>query len=217
MYDFVHVHGKICNERLVMDCTCSTFTTINQATLQSPFLPENTIGSCCHTRFFKDVLPSIESELEPHTSLSPFININKVKDGIASSTEKVLKLNSKSNIERYSVSTGYDAQFVTIMKVHNTTRKIVQCHSSLCKLSEGNCRSVNYLHSSKVLCQHLTIFRNFYTERLQEQEEQGEIDETDDQDHLEELHEATTDKQFLPDSQVSIILKNFNLYRCRII
>lgn len=48
-YDCVHVYGKICNECLTIDYTCSTFSTLNQPSLSSPAQDQYASVSCCHT------------------------------------------------------------------------------------------------------------------------------------------------------------------------
>ena len=55
--------------------------------------------SSCHTRFIKDAIPTIE----PAAELPPFINVNKIKEGISFSESNVVLLRSKKNVERHSV------------------------------------------------------------------------------------------------------------------
>ena len=107
------------------------------------------MGSCCHARFFKDAIPIIEPTIESVAELPAFINVNKIKEGISFSDSNVVLLNSKKSVERYSVcADDGDVQFVTMFTVSKAKRKVVQCHSSICKLREGHSRSLLTLQSS---------------------------------------------------------------------
>ena len=161
-YDCVHVYGKICNECLTIDYTCSTFSTLNQPSLSSPAQDQYASVSCCHTWFFRDALPLVETNIEPGSVLSEFINTKKIIHGVASTKSKVVLLKSKSNVEKYSVCGDGDVQFVTIFSVTKSTRKIFQCHSSICKLREGHSHSLLTLQSCRSLCQRLRTFQEFY-------------------------------------------------------
>ena len=89
------------------------------------------MGSCCHTRFFKDAIPIIEPTIEPVTELPAFVNVNKIKEGISFSESNVVLLKSKKSVERYSVcADDVDVQFVAMFTVSQAKRKVVQCHSS---------------------------------------------------------------------------------------
>ena len=57
-------------------------------------------------------------------------------------------------------------EFVTLFHISRTSRTIVKCHSSECKINEGNCRSVNTLHNAESLCPHLIKFRAFYMSQV---------------------------------------------------
>ena len=61
------------------------------------------MGSCCHTKFFKDAVPIIEPTIEPVAEVPAFINVNKIKEGISFSESNVVLLKSKKSVERYSV------------------------------------------------------------------------------------------------------------------
>ena len=95
------------------------------------------MGSCCHTRFFKYAIPTIDPTIEPVAELPAFINVNKIKEGISFSESNVVLLKSRKNVERYLVcANDGDVQFVTIFTVSNAKRKVVQCHSSM--INRGN-------------------------------------------------------------------------------
>ena len=95
------------------------------------------MGSCCHTRFFKDAIPTIDPTIEPVAEQPAFINVNKIKESISLSESNVVLLKSKKNVERYSVcADDGDIQFVTIFTASNAKRKVVQGHSSM--MNRGN-------------------------------------------------------------------------------
>ena len=120
------------------------------------------MGSCCHTRLFKDAMPTIESTIEPIAELTAFINFNKIKKGISFSESNVALLKAKENVERCSLcADDGDVQFGTIFTVSKAKRKIAQCHSSICKLREGDSRGFSTLQSSGTICKHLIAFREF--------------------------------------------------------
>ena len=80
------------------------------------------------------------------------------------SASSVIELAAKSGIERYSVTHGGSVEILMIFSVSGTTQKIVQCHSSLCKMSQGSSREfLNLAHGS--LCVHLQVFKRFYLEK----------------------------------------------------
>ena len=79
------------------------------------------MGSCCHTRFFKDATPTTGPTIEPVAELPAFINVNKVKEGISFLESNVVLLKPKKNVERYSLcADDGDVQFVTIFTVSKT-------------------------------------------------------------------------------------------------
>ena len=94
------------------------------------------MGSCCHTRFFKDATPIIEPTIERVAELPDLMNVNKIKEGISFSESNVVLLKSKKSVERYSVcADDGDVKFVTMFTVSKAKRKVDQCHSSICKAS----------------------------------------------------------------------------------
>ena len=50
------------------------------------------MGSCCHTRYFKEAIPITEPTNEPVAELPAFINVNKIKEGISFSESNVVLL-----------------------------------------------------------------------------------------------------------------------------
>ena len=118
------------------------------------------MGLCCHTRFFKDAIPTIEPTIEPVAELPAFISVNKIMEDISFSQSNVLLLKSNKNVERYSVyANDGDVQFVTVLTVSKAKRKVVQCHSSICKLREGHSRGLSSLQSSETICKHFIALR----------------------------------------------------------
>ena len=159
------------------------------------------MGSCCHARFFKDAIPIIEPTIESVAELPAFINVNKIKEGISFSESNVVLLNSKKSVERYSVcADDGDVQFVTMFTVSKAKRKVVQCHSSICKLREGHSRSLSTLQSSGTICKHLIAFREFYLANIHHalQKNIGDSDED------ETVYESIADNHCLPDNKVEV-------------
>ena len=78
--------------------------------------------------------------------------------------QNVLKLQSKSGVEKYSVATNSDAEFVTIYNIKNSSRKVISCHSSLCQYQQGKSRSVKNVENAADLCPHLEIFKAYMLE-----------------------------------------------------
>nr|XP_047127569.1 uncharacterized protein LOC105848429 [Hydra vulgaris] len=70
------------------------------------------------------------------------------------------QLASKSGVERYSVVSDSCA-FVTVFQLCRSLRKVVKCHDSLCRISEGYTRQVNNLDKG-ILCPHLKVFREHF-------------------------------------------------------
>ena len=118
------------------------------------------MGLCCHTRSFKDAIPTIEPTIEPVAELSAFISGNKIMEDISFSESNVVLLKSNKNVERYPVyADDGDVQFATVLTVSKAKRKVVQCHSSICKLRKGHSRSLSTLQSSETICKHFIAFR----------------------------------------------------------
>lgn len=111
-------------------------------------------------------MPLVEIFIELGNVLPEFINTKKITDGVAFTKSKVVLLKSKINVEKYSVCDDGDVKYVTIFSASKSTQKIVQCHSSVCKLKEGHSRSLSTLQSCRFLCQHLRNFKEFYIEAI---------------------------------------------------
>ena len=75
--------------------------------------------------------------------------------------QKVLKLQSKSGVEKYSVAINSDAEFVTVYNIKNSNRKVISCHSSLCQYQQGKSRSAKNIENATDLCAHLEIFKTY--------------------------------------------------------
>ena len=75
--------------------------------------------------------------------------------------QNVLKLQSKSGVEKYSVATNYNAEFVTIYNIKNSSRKVISCHSSLCQYQQEKSRSMKDVENAADLCPHLEIFKAY--------------------------------------------------------
>lgn len=74
----------------------------------------------------------------------------------------ILKLEAKEGVERFSVATSTDVEFVTVFRLKNTLRKVVKCHSSFCQHKQGKTRSISSLNSSSNLCEHLMLFKTWF-------------------------------------------------------
>ena len=95
-----------------------------------------------------------------------YINKFKIQECQELTTSEVVVLPSKSVVQRFSIKLEESAQYVTLFHISRTSRTIVKCHTSECKISEGSCRSVNTLHKSESLCPHLIKFRAFYMSQV---------------------------------------------------
>ena len=69
-------------------------------------------------------------------------------------------------MEKYSVATNSDAEFVTatIYNIKNSNRKVISCHSSPCQYQQGKSRSVKNVENATDLCPHLEIFKTYVLE-----------------------------------------------------
>ena len=90
-----------------------------------------------------------------------YINKFKIWKCQELSTSEILVLPSKSGVDRFSIKLEDSAEFVTLFHISRTSRTILKCHSSECKISEGSCKSVNTLHNTESLYPHLIKFRAF--------------------------------------------------------
>ena len=84
--------------------------------------------------------------------------------------------------------------------VSKAKRKVVQCHSSICKLREGHSRSLLTLQSSGTIWKHLIAFREFYLANIPHalQENIGDSDED------ETVYESIADTHCLQDNKVEV-------------
>ena len=123
--DYVHVSVKVLNGDH-FECTCQTYTII-EATLKTKSNVNLDSGwsgiSCCYIRFISQMLPLSESSI--------YLNYAE---------QNVLKLQPKSGVEKYSVATNSDAEFVTIYNIKNSSKKVISCHSSLCQYQQQKSR-----------------------------------------------------------------------------
>ena len=100
--DYVQVSVKKVLNGDHFECTCQ-ISTIIVATLKTKSnvdlepIPGWSGISCCHIKFISQMLPLSESSTYLHYA-----------------EQNVLKLQSKSGVEKYSVATNSDAEFVTI-------------------------------------------------------------------------------------------------------
>ena len=62
-----------------------------------------------------------------------------------SSNEKVLKLPSENEVDRFSIVADGSAESVTIFNVPKTAKNIIKCHSSVCKMLKSSTRNIKYL------------------------------------------------------------------------
>ena len=66
-----------------------------------------------------------------------------------------LELDSKNSSNRFPVKLKDSVEFVTLIHISQTSRTIVKCHSSECKINERSCRNVNTLDKSNNMCSYL--------------------------------------------------------------
>ena len=136
----------------LVECSCATFATGVFGQGQS---------SCCHSRLL-EIVKGFES-----TRMPSFINKFKIRKCQELATREVLVLPSKSGVDRFSIKLEKSAEFAaTLFHISRTSRAIVKCHSSECKISEGSCRIGNTLHNVESLCPHLIKFRAFYMSQV---------------------------------------------------
>ena len=156
--------------------------------------------SCCHARFCKNAIPTIELTNESVAELPAFINLNKIKEDISFSESNVVFFNSRENVERYSVCADSDVQLVTIFTVSKAKQKNVQCNSSICRLREDHSRSLSTLQSHGTICKHLIAFREFYLANIsQTLKENIEIS-----DENERVYESIAHNHCLPDNTAEV-------------
>lgn len=71
-----------------------------------------------------------------------------------------MKLPSKCGVKKYSVVSTSSVAFVSIFQKKD--RSIISCQSATCRMREGSNRNVTLLCTSKILCPHLEVFKEFY-------------------------------------------------------
>ena len=190
--EYVHVTAETCSTNEVFyKCSCKTFSTL------MPLQDNDSVATCCHCRLMQDVIPLIGSDVR--LCDNQFLDLRKINEGLKSASANVILLNSKSGVERYSVINRCSAEFVTVFEVAKTSRKIVKCHSSLCKIYEGSTRVISNLGKG-VLCPHLKEFANYY--RLV----QGIPDPDDDSSSGDELDVDSQNNEdiLLPQEKVAL-------------
>lgn len=180
MYDYcqVTVDGSF------ISCSCQVFSVSVMS------------GSkiCCHSRLMKDIR-SYQQE-----NLLPYLNKEKIENGMKMVKEPIVKLASKSGVDRFCVNSESSSEFVTLFNISKTSRNIVSCHSSICRIAEGSTRDVKNLTKSEVLCEHLLIFRDFYINEVAEQN--NETIDLDDETDLYDTDVPST----LPEEKVFTIM-----------
>ena len=187
----MHTTLRIDGETTRVHCTCKTFST----KLPPKDDTNEPTFTCCHSRLLKD---AVTSPTKPC-----FINLEKLESAKLFSTSPVVKLPSKAGVDRFSVSVrdDDDTKFVTLFNVSRTSKTIVKCHSSICKISEGSCRNVKLLSRSDMLCPHLLEFRKFYLQQVAlANEEGGLLNENYGDANDDDIDEEAMDD--LPDEKV---------------
>lgn len=79
----------------------------------------------------------------------------------------ILMLEANSGVKKLSVSYQDSAEIISIFNVEKTLRQVVQCHSSTCNMRKGSKRNIVELNDKNELCDHLTLFRQFFIENRQ--------------------------------------------------
>ena len=188
----MHVAAKCSGQDVILECSCSTFSTILATNLTDN---DQKLSSCCHCRLLREILAHLANPVSP---LSPCINASKVQSGKSFVTSDVLQLKAKSGVDRFSVTADGSTELVTIFNISRTSRNIVKCHSSICKMNSGSCRNIRYLRKDDNLCPHLSIFKIFYLQQVMVNLEDSDLDEDDvDEDFEPDL---------LPSEKVSLLL-----------
>nr|XP_047137215.1 uncharacterized protein LOC105847614 isoform X3 [Hydra vulgaris] len=152
--EFVHVKAETINSSNIYNCSCKTFSTVIY--FQSDDM--SNVNNCCHCRLLHQLLQMLDNpDFVPEISL---INRKKLVESLLCLASNVFKLASKSGVERYSVVSD-SCTFITVFELSKSLRKVVKCHDSLCRISEGSTRQVNNLDNGFV-CSHLKVFREYF-------------------------------------------------------
>lgn len=151
--EFVHVTVESCDDVVHFECTCTTFS-IQLSTSED----RANFVNCCHCRLLREIF--IKYIVEESYTLSSFVNENKISNGISHAQVPVLKLPSKYGVKKYSVVSTSSVAFVSIFQKKD--RSIISCQSATCRMGEGSNRNITLLCTSKILCPHLEVFKEFY-------------------------------------------------------
>ena len=119
-----------------VQCSCSTFAISTNISVNGDTV--STI-SCCHSRLIKEILNGNEN------NENSFISDAKLQEARLSFNEKVLKLPSENEVDRFSIVADGSAESVTIFNVPKTAKNIIKCHSSVCKMLKSSTRNIKYL------------------------------------------------------------------------
>ena len=171
------------------ECDCGTYGTKRG----DRALGASDASMCCHTRLLKSIF-------SPDSS--PFVNMNKIGEAKLLVNVSVIQLPAGPGVDKFSVTDGETAELVTLSNISLSKRNIVKCHSTNCKLCAVTCRDVDTLRTSKNLCSHLILFRQFYFGQIFEEmgiDPETDIDVDDDVDHETPL--------LLPDEKVGATVK----------
>ena len=117
---------------------------------------------------------------------------------------------SKAGDNRFSMQVQNSADIVSLFNISRASRTIVKCHSTDCKINDGNCRNVNILEKAKNLCPHLEKLRKFYLLHvLLNDQDSADIDP--DSIKIEKYDDETA--VFLPDEKVPPSLTAYYIKR----
>ena len=132
----------------------------------------------------RDIFDVLIKKISP---CPPHIDMVKVTDGLTAANIQILKLPSKAGVDRFSVNADTSTEFVTLYNVNRTSRTVVSCHSSICKINQGSSRQIKHLESAEILCDHLSVFRDFYLDQVRNSAEEsaGEVEGEMDNDDTE--------------------------------
>ncbi|XP_057306886.1 uncharacterized protein LOC130645052 isoform X2 [Hydractinia symbiolongicarpus] len=145
-YSFVHVSISMLGTKQADHCTCKIFSTCQ--TENAP--------TCCHCRLLNELLQFNTSNVLP-----PHISKESIEESMYYCVEPVIPLKAKVGVKRFSIAADGVAEIVSIFTVENTSRKVVQCNSSVRNMRKGSKREIKSLEDSSELCVHLATFRKF--------------------------------------------------------
>lgn len=176
---YVHTEIMSIGENVTYHCSCETYSTA----LPPSFGSNQNLDACCHCRLLKELTTGVVT--------SSSINHKKVHDGKLMVSQPVIQLASKSGVDRFSVVADENVSFLTLFNVSRTSKTIVKCHSSICKMREGSQRNIKLLSQAKYLCPHITEFRKCYMDQVTLASAQDLDENTDDSSGEEETEEDT--------------------------